>query len=62
MTKMCLKFPIPLLFLRGMGIYKVLNEDPSSFYTNPLCRFNFVFKSALSDSMALFVFGIFNSG
>lgn len=28
----------------------------------PLCRFNFVFKSALSDSIPLLVFGMSNSG
>ena len=28
-TKMCLKSPIPLLFLRKMGLYKVLDEDLS---------------------------------
>ena len=36
MTKMCLKSPIHLLFLRGMGLYKVLNEDLSSFHTDSL--------------------------
>ena len=35
-TKMCLKSPIPLLFLRRMGLYKVLDEDLSSFHTDPL--------------------------
>ena len=35
-TKVCLKSPIPLLSIRGMGLYKVLNEDLSSFRTNPL--------------------------
>ena len=28
-TNMCLKSPIPLLFLRKMGLYKVLDEDLS---------------------------------
>ena len=28
-TKMCLKSSIPLLFLRKMGLYKVLDEDLS---------------------------------
>ena len=35
-TKMCLKSPIPLLFLRRMGLYKVLDEDFSSFHTDSL--------------------------
>ena len=36
MTKVCLKSSIPLLSIRGMELYKVLNEDLSSFRTNPL--------------------------
>ena len=36
MRKVCLKSSIPLLSIRGMELYKVLNEDLSSFRTNPL--------------------------
>lgn len=33
---MCIKYPIPLLSLRGMRLYKVLNEDLSSNYNEEI--------------------------